>query len=146
MKRTSLAEEKIARQHPANSLPAIAGGTPVRSRANRLIFGAPVLGEEEIASVAECIRSNWIGLGARVERLEQEFARYKEAPYALAVNSGTAAIHLVLVALGIGAGGEVIAPAMTFCSTIHSIVHTGAQPVLVDCSGSTFNIDPALIE
>ena len=99
----------------------------------RLIFGAPVIGEAEIASVVECLRSNWIGLGGRVERFEQEFARYKGAPYAVGVSSGTAAIHLALLALGIGAGDEVIAPAMTFCSTIHSIVHTGAKPVLVDC-------------
>ncbi len=146
MKRTSLAEEKIARQHPANSLPAIAGGTPVRSRANRLIFGAPVLGEEEIASVAECIRSNWIGLGPRVERFEQEFALYRGAPYALAVSSGTAAIHLALTALEIGSGDEVLAPAMTFCSTVHSIVHARATPVLVDCCPDTLNIDPEQIE
>ena len=98
MTRAPLTSEKTAVHSEANSLPAIAGGVPVRSRANRLVFGAPVLGEEEIASVAECIRSNWIGLGARVERFEQEFARYKGAPYALAVSSGTAAIHL-------GAGG-----------------------------------------
>jgi dTDP-4-amino-4,6-dideoxygalactose transaminase len=135
--------------HPVqepNGLPAIAGGEPIRARERRLIFGAPVIGEAEIASVVECLRSNWIGLGGRVERFEQEFARYKGAPYAVGVSSGTAAIHLALVALGIGAGDEVIAPAMTFCSTIHSIVHTGAKPVLVDCSGSTFNIDPAQIE
>lgn len=112
----------------------------------RLVFGAPVIGEAEIASVVECLRSNWIGLGARVERFEQAFARYKNAPYAAAVSSGTAAIHLALLALGVGAGDEVIAPAMTFCSTIHCIVHTGAQPVLVDCHPSTFNIDPEQIE
>ena len=105
-----------------------------------------MIGEAEIASVTECLRSNWIGLGGRVERFEQEFSRYKGAPHAVAVSSGTAAIHLALLALGIGAGDEVIAPAMTFCSTIHSIVHTGAKPVLVDCSRSTFNIDPAQIE
>jgi len=126
--------------------PAIAGGTPVRARDARLVFGAPVIGDAEIASVVECLRSHWIGLGPRVEQLEQEFARYKGAPYAAAVSSGTAAIHLALVALGIGAGDEVIAPAMTFCSTIHSIVHAGARPVLVDCNRSTFNIDPGLIE
>ncbi len=135
--------------HPvqeANGLPAIAGGEPIRAPERRLIFGAPVIGEIEIASVVECLRSNWIGLGGRVERFEQEFARYKGAPYAVGVSSGTAAIHLALLALGIGAGDEVIAPAMTFCSTIHSIVHTGAKPVLVDCDRSTFNIDPAQIE
>jgi dTDP-4-amino-4,6-dideoxygalactose transaminase len=82
--------------------PAIAGGTPVRTRDRRLVFGAPVIGDAEIASVVECLRSRWIGLGPRVEQLEQEFARYKGAPHAAAVSSGTAAIHLALVALGIG--------------------------------------------
>jgi len=84
--------------------------------------------------------------GPKVEQFEQEFAGYKGAPYAAAVSSGTAAIHLALLALGIGPGDEVIAPAMTFCSTIHSIVHAGARPVLVDCDRSTFNLDPQLIE
>ena len=144
MTRAPLASGQSDTTQDLNGLPAIAGGSPIRTRDNRLVFGAPVLGEEEIASVTECLRSNWIGLGARVERFEQEFARYKGAPYRSAVNSGTAAIHLALVALGIGAGDEVIAPAMTFCSTIHSIVHTGAKPVLVDCCRDTFNIDPAL--
>jgi len=146
MRRFPLAGRKTAVYRDINGLPAIAGGTPVRSRVNRLVFGAPVLGEEEIASVAECIRSQWIGLGARVEHFEQEFARYKGAPYALAVSSGTAAIHLALAALRIGAGDEVIAPAMTFCSTIHAIVTTGAKPVLVDCCRDTFNIDPEQVQ
>jgi len=145
MRRSPAAGRKTAIYDNLAHLPAIAGGKPVRARANRLVFGAPVLGEEEITSVAECIRSQWIGLGGRVERFEQEFARYKGAPYALAVSSGTAAIHLALAALGIGAGDEVIAPSMTFCSTIHSIVHTGAKPVLVDCCRDTFNIDPAQV-
>ncbi len=145
MKRVPLASgQSLSMQD--DDLPALAGGIPVRPRENRLVFGAPVIGEPEISSVVECLRSHWIGLGARVERFEQEFARYKGAPYAAAVSSGTAAIHLSLLALGIGPGDEVIAPAMTFCSTIHSIVHTGAQPILVDCSSSTFNIDPTLIE
>ncbi len=141
-----MVDEKTADHDDTKCLPAIAGGTAMRLRAKRLIFGAPHLGEDEIASVVECIRSNWIGSGARVERFEQEFARYKGAPHALAVSSGTAAIHLALAALGIGSGDEVIAPAMTFCSTIHSIVHTGATPVLVDCHRETFNIDPQQIE
>ena len=118
----------------------------MRTREARLIFGAPVIGEVEIASVIDCLRSRWIGLGPKVEEFEREFARYKGAPYAAAVSSGTAAIHLALLALGIGPGDEVIAPAMTFCSTVHSILHAGALPVLVDCDRGTFNIDPALIE
>jgi dTDP-4-amino-4,6-dideoxygalactose transaminase len=146
MKRAPLASGQSHPVQEPNGAPAIAGGDPIRARDRRLIFGAPVIGEAEIASVTECLRSNWIGLGGRVESFEQEFARYKGAPYAVGVSSGTAAIHLALLALGIGPGDEVIAPAMTFCSTIHSIVHTGAKPVLVDCSRSTFNIDPAQIE
>lgn len=129
-----------------DALPAIAGGTPQRSPEARLVFGAPVIGEAEIDSVVECLRSHWIGQGPKVEEFEREFARYKGAPYAAAVSSGTAAIHLALLAVGVGAGDEVVAPAMTFCSTVHSIVHTGARPVLVDCDRRTFNIDPALIE
>jgi dTDP-4-amino-4,6-dideoxygalactose transaminase len=129
-----------------DDLPALAGGSPVRSRQNRIIFGAPLIGEAEVASVAECIRSRWIGLGERVERLEQEFAAYKQAPCAAAVSSCSAALHLVLVALGIAPGDEVIAPSMTFCSTVHAIVHTGATPTLVDCDRATMNIGPDLIE
>jgi len=129
-----------------SDLPAIAGGTPVRSREDRIVFGAPLIGEAEVASVAECIRSRWIGLGERVERLEREFAAYKQAPYAAAVSSCSAALHLALVALGITSGDEVIVPSMTFCSTVHAIVHTGANPVLVDCDRVTMNIDPSVIE
>jgi dTDP-4-amino-4,6-dideoxygalactose transaminase len=129
-----------------NDDPVVAGGCPVRSRQNRIIFGAPLIGEAEVASVAECIRSGWLGLGERVERLEQEFAAYKGAPFAAAVSSCSAGLHLVLVALGIGPGDEVIAPSMTFCSTVHAIVHTGATPILVDCNRVTMNIDPGVIE
>jgi len=144
MKRAPLTDSKPVLQ--THEIPAIAGGEPVRARENRLVFGEPVIGEAEIASVTECLRSKWIGSGARVERFEREFARYKGAPYAAAVSSGTAAIHLALVGLGIGAGDEVIAPAMTFCSTVHSIVHTGATPVLVDCRRDTLNLDVEQLE
>jgi dTDP-4-amino-4,6-dideoxygalactose transaminase len=117
----------------------------MRSRERRIIFDAPLIGEPEAAAVAECIRSGWIGLGERVGRFEQEFAAYKQAPYAAAVSSCSAGLHLVLAALGIGAGDEVIAPTLTFCSTIHAILHTGATPILIDCDRSSMNIDPELI-
>jgi dTDP-4-amino-4,6-dideoxygalactose transaminase len=146
MKRASLVGGQSEPLRNPTDLPAIEGGIPIRTRETRLVFGAPVIGDEEIASVTDCLRSNWIGMGARVERFEQEFASYKGAPYAVAVSSGTAAIHLALVALGIGTGDEVIAPAMTFCSPIHSILHTGAKPVLVDCRRETLNLDPELVE
>src|ERR1035437_831043 len=106
MKRAALAGGQSHPVQESNSLPAIAGGDPIRAPDRRLIFGAPVIGEAEIASVTECLRSIWIGLGGRFEGFEQEFARYKGAPYAVGVSSGTAAIHLALLALGIGARGE----------------------------------------
>ncbi len=132
--------------HEKNDLPAIAGGAPVRAREKRIVFGEPVLGEAEVTAVSECIRSRWIGLGERVGQFEQEFAAYKGAPYAAAVSSCSAGLHLVLDALGIGPGDEVLAPTLTFCSTVHAILHTGATPVLVDCERESLNIDPALIE
>src|SRR6266567_8796580 len=95
---------------PRLDLPAIDGGLPVRDPARPLIFGAPEIGAAEIDAVTACLRSAWIGAGARVEEFEREFARYKGVAYAAAVSSGTAALHLTLVALGIGAGDEVIAP------------------------------------
>ena len=145
MKRVPLAGGQIIPLQE-NELPAIAGGVPIRSGDRRLVFGAPVIGQAEIDSVVACLRSNWIGLGARVEAFEQAFAHYKSAPYAAAVSSCTAAIHLSLLALGIGPNDEVIAPAMTFCSTVHSIIHAGGTPVLVDCDRQTMNIDPGQIE
>jgi dTDP-4-amino-4,6-dideoxygalactose transaminase len=127
-------------------VPAVFGGAPVRSPAERLIFGAPVIGDPEIASVTECLRSGWIGTGPLVERFQSEFANYKGVPHAAAVSSGTAALHVTLTALGIGAGDEVIAPTMTFCSTIHAIVRTGATPILVDCHPENFNMNLQSIE
>jgi dTDP-4-amino-4,6-dideoxygalactose transaminase len=119
---------------------------PVRAREERIVFGAPLIGEAEAMAVAECIRSRWIGLGERVGRFEQEFAAYKGSPYAAAVSSCSAGLHLVLDAMGIGPDDEVIAPTLTFCSTVHAILHTGATPVLVDCDRASMNIDAALIE
>src|SRR5271165_6893980 len=126
----------------ANDLPALVGGEPIRPRSRRLVFGAPLLGESEAFAVADCIRSGWIGLGERVGQFEQEFAAYRSAPYAAAVSSCSAALHLVLEALGIGPGDEVIAPSLTFCSTVHAILHAGATPVLVDSDPVSLNLDP----
>ena len=126
--------------------PAIAGGQPIRPRDNRIIFGAPLIGEAEAAAVAECIRSGWIGLGERVGRFEEEFAAYKHAPYAAAVSSCSAGLHLVLQAMEVGPGDEVIAPSLTFCSTVHAILHVGATPVLVDSELASRNIAPEAME
>src|SRR6476620_10714175 len=110
-----------------------------------LPFALPSIGEEEIAEVVDSLRSGWITTGPKVKRFEEEFARYVETKHAIAVNSCTAALHIALTALRIGAGDEVIVPTLTFCSTANVVVHRGAKPVLVDC-GEDFNVTPEKIE
>jgi len=131
---------------PDGKIPAIAGGTPMRERDRFLVFGAPAIGEAEIEGVVDSLRRRWIGTGPKVAAFEDRFARYKASPHGVAVGSATAAMHLTLLALGIGPGDEVITTAMTFCSTVNVIIHAGATPVLADCERDTLNISPAAIE
>jgi len=111
-------------------------------RSDYLVFGSPAIGEEEIAEVVATLRSGWIGTGPRVQRFECEFAGYVDSPHAVAVNSCTAALHLALLALGVGPGDEVIVPAMTFAATANVVVHTGARPVFADVDRGTLCLDP----
>jgi dTDP-4-amino-4,6-dideoxygalactose transaminase len=113
-----------------------------RWRERYLVFGQPLIEEAEIEEVVETLRSAWLGTGPKVAEFERRVAAYKEVPHAVAVSSCTAGLHLACLALGIGTGDEVIVPAMTFCATINSIVHTGATPVLADVEPGTFNLDP----
>ena len=108
-------------------------------------FHRPSIGEEEIAEVVETLRSGWLTTGPRAARFERDFREYCCAPHAIAVNSATAGLHLALAGLGIGPGDEVITTPMTFCSTVHAILHVGATPVLADI-GPDGNIDPEEIE
>jgi dTDP-4-amino-4,6-dideoxygalactose transaminase len=107
-----------------------------------LPFSPPLIGEEEISEVVDTLRSDWITTGPKVKRFEEEFAQYVHAPDALAVNSGTAALHLSLLAFGIGSGDAVITSPLTFCSAVHVIEHVGATPVLSDVEPDTLNLDP----
>jgi len=113
-----------------------------------LVFGAPAIGEEEIAEVEACLRSGWLGTGPRTKRFEADFAAYKGVPASLAagVNSCTAALHVSMVAAGLEPGSEVITTPLTFCATVNAIIHAGLTPVLADVDPVTQNIDPAAIE
>jgi dTDP-4-amino-4,6-dideoxygalactose transaminase len=115
------------------------------TRERQLGFQPPSLGEEEIEAVAETLRSGWLTTGPRAALLEERMAAYLEVEHVLAVASGTAALHLALVALGIGPGDEVITSPITWPATANVIVHTGATPVFVDVRAGDLNIDPALI-
>jgi dTDP-4-amino-4,6-dideoxygalactose transaminase len=113
-------------------------------RETMLGFQPPAVGEEEIAAVAETLRSGWLTTGPRTAELERRCAEYLQAEHVLAVASGTAALHLSLVALGVGPGDEVITTPITWPATANVIVHTGATPVFADVRESDLNIDPAL--
>jgi dTDP-4-amino-4,6-dideoxygalactose transaminase len=113
-------------------------------RATMLGFQPPAIGDEEIAAVAETLRSGWLTTGPRAAELERRMAEYLEAEHVLALASGTAALHLTLVALGVGPGDEVVTTPITWPATANVIVHTGATPVFVDVRDSDLNIDPTL--
>jgi len=108
-------------------------------------FHRPSIDDEEVREVEAALRSGWLTTGPRTAQFETEFKEYVKAPYALAVNSATAGLHLALMALGIGPGDEVITTPITFCSTVHTILHAGATPVLADV-GPDGNISPQSIE
>lgn len=111
-----------------------------------LVFGSPSLTEEDFEAVIATLRSGWIGTGPAADMFEQRFAAYKSSPYAVALSSCTAALHLTMIAIGIQPGDEVITTPMTFCATTNSILHAGGVPVFADIDPSTGLIDPAEIE
>ncbi len=115
---------------------SVTNGAPI------LPFCRPKLGENEIAELVETLESGWLTTGPKVKRFEKAIADYTGARHVVAVNSCTAALHLALLTLGIGRGDEVITTPLTFCSTVNTIVHTGAKPVFVDVCPDTLNIQP----
>jgi dTDP-4-amino-4,6-dideoxygalactose transaminase len=106
-------------------------------------FHVAAVGEEEAQAAADVIRSGWLTMGQRTFEFERKFAAYVGAPHAIAVVSGTAALHLALEAFGIQAGDEVLLPTTTFTATAEVVCYLGARPVLVDVEPHTMNLDPA---
>lgn len=106
----------------------------------------PVLDEHEVAAVRRVILSGWITQGPEVAAFEHEFAQCVGATHACAVSSGTTALHLALLAAGVGPGDEVITVSHSFIATANAIRYCGAKPVFVDIHRNTFNLDPNLVE
>ncbi len=99
--------------------------------------------ERDVQAVMECLQSGWLTMGPRTQAFEQALARHVGTPHVVTVSSGTAALHLALLAAGIGPGDEVIVPAFTFVANAATVRYTGAEPVLCDVRGARdFNIDP----
>ena len=114
-------------------------------RAEPLSFQPPAIGDEEVAAVAETLRSGWLTTGPRAALLEKRLAGYLEVEHVLAVSSGTAAMHLALMALDVGPGDEVITSPITWPATANVIEHCGATPIFCDVREGDLNLDAALL-
>lgn len=106
----------------------------------------PLIGEEELAAVTRVMQSGQLAQGSQVAEFEKQFAELCQVREAIAVTSGTAALHLSLLAHGVGPGDEVITTPFSFAATGNTILLTGAQPVFVDIQADAYNIDPTLVE
>ncbi|HEU4364694.1 MAG TPA: DegT/DnrJ/EryC1/StrS family aminotransferase [Candidatus Krumholzibacteria bacterium] len=129
----------MTKPSPAD-VPAAAGGTPVRDRP--LPFYRAAVDESDIAAVGEALRSGWLTSGPRAVEFENRVRDYCAVGNAVAVSSCSEAMFLALKALGVGPGDEVITSPITFASTVHAILHTGATPVLADIERETSCVDP----
>lgn len=114
-------------------------------RSTPLGFQPPAIGDEEVAAVAETLRSGWLTTGPRAAALEERLAAYLEVEHVLAVSSGTAAMHLALLALEVGPGDEVVTSPITWPATANVIEHCGATPVFCDVREDDLNLDPSLL-
>ncbi|MFZ3101751.1 MAG: DegT/DnrJ/EryC1/StrS family aminotransferase [Desulfitobacteriaceae bacterium] len=110
-----------------------------------LPFARPLIEDDDIAGVVDSLKSHWITKGPKTIEFEKQFAEYVGAKYAIALNSCTSALHVSLVAAGVGPGDEVITTPMTFASSANVIIHAGAKPVFVDIDPLTMNIDTTKI-
>ncbi|WP_370288552.1 DegT/DnrJ/EryC1/StrS family aminotransferase [Nocardioides sp.] len=106
----------------------------------------PVIDESDIQAAVDVMRSGMVVQGPQVKAFEEEFSEVVDGRHCVAVNSGTSALHLTLMALGFGPGDEIICPSFTFAATANSIRLVGATPVFADIQPDTFNIDPAAVE
>lgn len=115
-------------------------------RKDFLVFGSPLIGQEEIDEVVDSLKSGWLSTGPKVARFEALFKNYIGAAYALALNSCTAGLHLSMIVAGLKEGDEVITTPMTFGATANAILHSRAKPVFADISLPSMNINPENIE
>lgn len=122
---------------------AINGGYPIRG--SKIYYGRQWIDEDDIAAVAETLRSDFITCGPKVDEFESELAAYTTAKYAVAVSNGTAALHCACMAAGIGPGDEVITTPLTFAASANCALYCGAMPVFADIDPDTYNINPESI-
>ena len=122
------------------------GGNEGNNQAPMIPYGKQFIDEEDIQAVVDVLRSDWLTTGPTIEQFEKAFADFVAAKYAVAVNSGTAALHAAMFALGIRPGDEVIVPAMTFAATANCVAFQGGTPVFADIDPETLLIDSVSVE
>lgn len=118
----------------------------MKIREDYLPLSRPSIGDSEIEHVTKCLTSGWITTGPVCKAFEDRFCELTGAPHAVSMSSATAGMHLVLLAMGIGKGDEIITPSLTFASTVNMIVLLGATPVFMDICPDTLNMNPDLLE
>jgi len=124
--------------------PAIEGGNPIRK--NFLPYGTQWIDNEEIEEVIDSLKSNWITTGPKMTLFEENFKNFIGSKYAVAANSGTAALHISTSSINIQPGDEVITTPLTFVASANCVVYRGGTPILADIKKDTYNIDPSEIE
>lgn len=121
--------------------------TPGTSKSHvHIPYGRHWIEQDDIDAVVEVLRSDWLTTGPKVGEFERAFAHFTGAKEAVAISNGTAALHAIMNALGIGPGDEVIVPTMTFAASSNCVVYQGGTPVFVDVQANTLLIDPAAVE
>jgi dTDP-4-amino-4,6-dideoxygalactose transaminase len=114
---------------------------------DRIYLSSPHMGPSEFEFVREAFETNWIApVGPHVDAFEREFAAYVDAEHAVAVTSGTAALHLALRLSGVGEGDDVMVSTLTFCASVNPIIYQGARPIFIDSEQASWNLDPNLLE
>ena len=132
------------RQDTVTEVPALLGGTPVRAR--MLPYGRQHVDESDIQAVTEVLRGDWLTNGPTVARFEEAFAAWVGARFAVALSSGTAALHAAAIVAGLGPDDEVILSPLTFLASANCLLYCGATPVFADIDPATLNLDPARVE
>ncbi len=127
-------------------MPSTPPSPKLSGKARPLPYGRQSISEEDIQAVAEVLRSDWLTTGPTVDRFERTVAEYVGAPHAVAVSSGTAALHAITRALQLSPGDEVIVPPITFAATANAVVYEGGVPIFADVNPDTLLIDPAAVE